>query len=133
LACAAARGRSGSGSSPSPTQRASAPAAPSAAAADAPAAFVEVGNPSMGALTARKWRLDNGLEVVLVPDPQATNISYTTWFRVGSRNEDERGGETGLAHLFEHLMFTQTKSMAADEFDRAIEAAGGSSNAMTYY
>ena len=30
-------------------------------------------------------------------------------------------------------MFTQTKSMAADEFDRAIEAAGGNANAMTYY
>src|SRR6185503_10120612 len=36
-------------------------------------------------------------------------------------------------HLFEHLMFTQTKTMAADEFDRAIEAAGGNANAMTYY
>ena len=105
------------------------------AAADAPppASLVEVASASLGALTARKWRLENGLEVVLVPDPQATNVSYTTWFRVGSRNEDEGGGETGLAHLFEHLMFTQTKSMAADELDRAIEAAGGSSNAMTYY
>jgi zinc protease len=98
-----------------------------------PASLVEVASASLGALTARKWRLENGLEVVLVPDPQATNVSYTTWFRVGSRNEDERGGATGLAHLFEHLMFTQTKSMAADEFDRVIEAAGGSSNAMTYY
>jgi zinc protease len=96
-------------------------------------AVVEVASASLGALTARKWRLANGLEVVLLPDPQATSISYTTWFRVGSRNEDERAGSTGLAHLFEHLMFTQTKSMAADEFDRAIEAAGGSANAMTYY
>ena len=97
------------------------------------AAFVEVASASLGALTARKWRLPNGLEVVLLPDPQATSVSYTTWFRVGSRNEDERAGETGLAHLFEHLMFTQTKNMPADQFDRAIEAAGGNSNAMTFY
>ena len=53
------------------------------------AALVEVASASLGALTARKWRLGNGLEVVLLPDPQATSVSYTTWFRVGSRNEDE--------------------------------------------
>jgi zinc protease len=100
---------------------------------DAPAAFTEVATASLGALTARKWRLGNGLEVVLMPDPHATSVSYTTWYRVGSRNEDERAGETGLAHLFEHLMFTQTKNTPADEFDRAIEAAGGNANAMTYY
>jgi zinc protease len=128
LACAASRGRSGAGT-PAPRS----PAAAGAPASGPPAAVTEVASASLGALTARKWRLDNGLEVVLLPDPHATNVSYTTWFRVGSRNEDERSGETGLAHLFEHLMFTQTKSMPADEFDRAIEAAGGNANAMTFY
>ncbi|HXU01847.1 MAG TPA: pitrilysin family protein [Polyangia bacterium] len=130
FACAASRGRSGPGASPT---RAPASRAGDAAAGTAAAELVEVASASLGALTARKWRLGNGLEVVLLPDPQATNVSYTTWFRVGSRNENERAGETGLAHLFEHLMFTQTKTMAADEFDRAIEAAGGNANAMTYY
>ena len=71
--------------------------------------------------------------MILLPDPQATSVSYTTWFRVGSRNEDPAAGETGLAHLFEHLMFTQTKNAPADEFDRTMEMAGGSANAMTYY
>lgn len=94
---------------------------------------VEVDHASLGKLTATKWRLDNGLEIILLPDPVATSISYTTWFRVGSRNESERAGETGLAHLFEHLMFTQTKTTADAEFDRAMEAAGGNANAMTYY
>ena len=60
-------------------------------------------------------------------------VSYTTWFRVGSRNENEAAGETGLAHLFEHLMFTQTKTAADSDFDHAMEAVGGSTNAMTYY
>ena len=84
-------------------------------------------------LTAVKWRLANGLEIVLAPDPQATTVSYQTWFRVGSRNENEVAGETGLAHLFEHLMFTQTKTMPAGGFDREMEAAGASANAMTSY
>lgn len=93
----------------------------------------EVARAALGALTATKWRLENGLEILLVPDPAATSISYTTWFRVGSRNEDEAKGETGLAHLFEHLMFTQTKTTPADAFDRAMEEAGGSANAMTSF
>ena len=88
---------------------------------------------ALGALSATKWRLANGLEVILLPDPAATSISYMTWFRVGSRHEDEAAGQTGLAHLFEHLMFTQTKNQKAGAFDETIEAGGGSANAMTYY
>lgn len=93
----------------------------------------EVAEATLGTLTATKWRLPNGLQVILMPDDTATSVSYMTWFRVGSRSEDESAGETGLAHLFEHLMFTQTKSREAGAFDSTIEAAGGNSNAMTYY
>ncbi|HVT09968.1 MAG TPA: pitrilysin family protein, partial [Polyangia bacterium] len=93
----------------------------------------EIARAPLGTLSVSKWRLDNGLEVVLLPDPQATAVSYTTWFRVGSRNEDAAAGETGLAHLFEHLMFTQTKKAPPNAFDTQMEAVGGSSNAMTYY
>jgi zinc protease len=93
----------------------------------------EIARAPLGTLTVTKWRLDNGLEVVLLPDPRATSVSYMTWFRVGSRNENEAAGETGLAHLFEHLMFTQTKNAAANAFDNKMDAIGGSSNAMTYY
>ncbi|MES1209231.1 MAG: pitrilysin family protein, partial [Pseudomonadota bacterium] len=93
----------------------------------------EIARAPLGTLSVSKWRLDNGLEVVLLPDPQATAVSYTTWFRVGSRNEDAAAGETGLAHLFEHLMFMQTKNAPPNAFDTEMEAVGGSSNAMTYY
>src|SRR6185369_3004461 len=105
-------------------------APPAAAAANG---VVEVARASLGALSASKHRLPNGLTVVLMPDPSATSVSYMTWFRVGSRNEDEAAGQTGLAHLFEHLMFTQTKDRPEGEFHRAIEAVGGNANAMTYY
>src|SRR6185436_13879044 len=67
------------------------------------------------------------------PDPSATAVAYMTWFRVGSRHENEAAGETGLAHLFEHLMFTQTKGSADGAFDKAMEEVGGGANAMTYY
>ena len=93
----------------------------------------EVARGRLGPLSASKWRLGNGLTAVIMPDPSATSISYTTWFRVGSRDEDEPAGQTGLAHLFEHLMFTQTKGQPVGAFDRAIEALGGNANAMTYY
>jgi zinc protease len=93
-----------------------------------------VSESALGPLTVRKWRLGNGLEVILLPDGAATSVAFMTWFRVGSRHEDAAAGETGLAHLFEHLMFTQTTSAKAPgEFDRNMEEAGANTNAMTYY
>jgi zinc protease len=133
FACAAAAGRGGAPGQLGAGAGARAAAGSAAAAANAGPAPVEVARATFGRLTAVKWRLGNGLEIVLAPDPQATTISYQTWFRVGSRDENEAGGETGLAHLFEHLMFTQTKTMPAGGFDRAMEAAGASANAMTSY
>jgi zinc protease len=135
FACAATKGGSGGPSGPRKGRAAAAAtggatAAGSAAAAGPP---TEVARAPLGPLSASKWTLSNGLTVLLLPDPSATSISYMTWYRVGSRDEDEAAGETGLAHLFEHLMFTQTASHEDGEFDRAIESAGGNANAMTYY
>lgn len=77
-----------------------------------------------------RYALGNGLDVLLLKDDRAPIISYQTWFKVGSR--DERPGKTGLAHLFEHLMFNQTKNLPAGRFDRLLEAAGGETNAATW-
>jgi zinc protease len=137
IACAAAKG------SAAPSSAAAVrPAAHAAAAKDAARARAEeapavpptlIARATLGALSASKWRLPSGLELVLLPDPTATSVCYMTWYRVGSRNEDEAAGETGLAHLFEHLMFTQTANEPEGEFDRTIEQVGGNANAMTYY
>jgi zinc protease len=81
-------------------------------------------------LRMRRHQLRNGLRVLVIADPSAPVISYQTWFRVGSRHE--RPGKTGLAHLFEHLMFNETENLAAGQFDRQIEAAGGETNASTW-
>jgi zinc protease len=84
-----------------------------------------------GSMRLSRWRLGNGLEVVLGPDPLAHAACYMTWYRVGSRDENAGAGETGLAHLFEHLMFTQTKSQSEGEFDQRMDAIGAEINAMT--
>ncbi len=75
-------------------------------------------------------RLGNGLRVLLLPDDSAKVVSYFTWFRVGSRHE--KPGKTGLAHLFEHLMFNETEGLKAGEFDRKLEENGAESNAATW-
>jgi zinc protease len=81
-------------------------------------------------LRIQRFRLNNGLGLLLLEDRSAPVVSYHTWFRVGSRHERE--GKTGLAHLFEHLMFNETKNLPAGEFDRRLEEAGAESNASTW-
>ena len=77
-----------------------------------------------------RFALANGLKILLLRDASAPVASYHTWFGVGSRHEQP--GKTGLAHLFEHLMFNETKNLPAGEFDRTLEAAGGEVNAATW-
>ncbi len=88
------------------------------------------GVPFGAALEVERWRLPNGLTVLLLPDRSAPVISYHTWYRVGSRYEEE--GKTGLAHFFEHMMFNETERLAWGEFDRRMEEAGGETNAATW-
>ncbi|QQR90668.1 MAG: insulinase family protein [Myxococcales bacterium] len=78
----------------------------------------------------KQYRLKNGLDLILLSDHSAPVLSYQTWFRVGSRHEKK--GKTGLAHLFEHLMFNETKHLPAGQFDRILESAGGETNAATW-
>jgi zinc protease len=79
---------------------------------------------------ARRYKLDNGLKVITAIDRRAPIVALQTWFRVGSRHE--RPGATGMAHLFEHLMFGQTTQLPPGEFDRLVERTGGESNAATW-
>ena len=81
-------------------------------------------------LELERYRLDNGLTVLLAIDRQAPVLSYETWFRVGSRHETK--GKGGLAHLLEHLMFNETKNLPYGAFDRRLEEVGAESNAATF-
>ncbi|HET9625453.1 MAG TPA: pitrilysin family protein [Kofleriaceae bacterium] len=81
-------------------------------------------------VTARRHRLANGLGLLTAIDRSAPIVALQTWYRVGSRHE--RPGATGMAHLFEHLMFGQTERLAPGDFDRLVEGTGGESNAATW-
>src|SRR5919204_2059375 len=73
--------------------------------------------------------LPNGLQIRLLPDRGLPIATLYSFFRVGSRNE--RPGITGISHLFEHMMFNGSKKYGPKEFDRRLEASGGTSNAYT--
>lgn len=75
--------------------------------------------------------LDNGMEVVVIPDHRAPIVTHMVWYKIGSA--DEPPGKSGIAHFFEHLMFKATTNHAAGEFDRAVSDIGGSNNAFTSY
>jgi len=83
--------------------------------------------PGADAIASRT--LTNGLKIVVWPDHDIPSANYYTFYKVGSRNE--RPGITGLAHFFEHMMFNGTTRREPGEFDREMEAAGGSNNAST--
>ena len=83
-----------------------------------------------GAAPVLRYRLGNGLTLLFLEDTSAPVVSYFTWYSVGSRHE--RPGKTGLAHLFEHLMFNETETFKAGEFDRLLEENGAESNAATW-
>lgn len=84
---------------------------------------------TQGSLHVSRMVLKNGLTVLALEDHSVPSVAYRTVFKVGSRNEHP--GITGLSHLFEHMMFNGSKKFAPKQFDRLIEAGGGSSNAST--
>jgi zinc protease len=81
-------------------------------------------------LELSRFELENGLRLAVVEDPSSPTVAVQVWYQVGSR--DEKKGKTGLAHLFEHMMFKRTKNLPEGEFDRLLETAGAEgSNAYT--
>lgn len=75
----------------------------------------------------QKEILDNGLTVIIEQDKSTTLAAVNVLYRVGSRNEDP--SKTGVAHLFEHLMFEGSTN--APDFDSPLQMAGGENNAFT--
>jgi zinc protease len=78
--------------------------------------------PFFGSRHLDRFDFENGLRLFVSPNKLAPVFSYQTWFNVGSR--DEKPGKSGLAHLFEHMMFKGTKTRPQGIFDRAMESAG---------
>lgn len=77
------------------------------------------------------FTLDNGLEVVVIPDHRAPVVTHMVWYKAGSAEDPP--GRSGIAHFLEHLMFKGTKNHPAGEFSRRVAAIGGRENAATSY
>ena len=70
------------------------------------------------------WSLHNGTNCVLAPMPDAPLTCLDFWCRAGS--SFEQPGEEGIAHFLEHMIFKGSHTLKAGEFDKKIEALGGS-------
>lgn len=80
-------------------------------------------------LAYEKYKLNNGLEVILYKDNSLPSIAVNIWYRVGSANEV--AGKTGFAHLFEHMMFQGSENIPKEGHFRFIQEAGGNLNGST--
>ena len=80
------------------------------------------------ALRTRTTVLDNGLVVLTLEDPTTPVVSFQMWVKVGSKDEARF---TGLAHLFEHMMFKGSTHVGPEEHARLVQARGGVLNAYT--
>lgn len=95
------------------------------------AAILTLAAPARGAGSglgpAETITLGNGLRLVLAPDSLARSVDVAVWYDAGARHD--KPGKTGVAHLFEHLMFRGSSEFGPDEHGRLVRAEGGSSGA----
>ncbi len=85
----------------------------------------------MISIACEEHTLENGLRIVLSPEPSVPVVAVNLWYDVGSRNEGP--GQTGLAHLFEHMMFQGSRHVAENQHFELLEGVGGSANASTWF
>ncbi|MFP3949390.1 MAG: M16 family metallopeptidase, partial [Longimicrobiales bacterium] len=76
-----------------------------------------------------EYRLENGLRVLLFPDPSQPTITVNVTYMVGSRHEGY--GETGMAHLLEHLLFQGTPDHP--DIDQELADRGARANGTTWF
>ncbi|PTW62304.1 zinc protease [Breoghania corrubedonensis] len=101
---------------------------PSLAETAKPSAASDFADVKIGA-DVSTFTLDNGLQVVVIPDHRAPVVTQMIWYKVGAA--DESPGKSGIAHFLEHLMFKGTKTHPQGEFSAVVSELGGSENAFT--
>lgn len=92
----------------------------------APLGRLEGGGPELSV-----HRLDNGLDILVIPDRRVPVVTHMLWYRNGSA--DDPLGQSGIAHFLEHLMFKGTDRYPAGEFSKVVSALGGQENAFTSF
>ena len=84
-----------------------------------------------GLIPYETFVLENGLTLIVHEDPKAPIAAVNIWYHVGSRNE--RPGQTGYAHLFEHLMF-QGSQNSGGEYLNLVDSVGATDlNGTTWF
>ncbi|MEZ5331529.1 MAG: pitrilysin family protein [Thermoanaerobaculia bacterium] len=78
-----------------------------------------------------RHRLDNGLRIVAQRDESLPLVAVNLWYHVGSKNE--RPGRTGLAHLFEHMLFQGSLHVGTNDHFGYLQQVGGVANGSTWY
>src|SRR5262245_41760903 len=81
------------------------------------------------ALSIQRRKLQNGLRIVLNPDPSSPTVGVSVTYDVGSRHETP--GHSGFAHLFEHMLFQGSRHVKKGEHFTLISERGGSLNGTT--
>jgi zinc protease len=76
-----------------------------------------------------EYQLNNGMKVIVREDHRAPTVAHMVWYNAGSL--DEVNGQTGVAHVLEHMMFKGTHQVPAGAFSRQVAALGGRENAFT--
>ncbi len=76
-----------------------------------------------------KYKLKNGLEVILHSDNSDPIVAVAIFYHVGSNREEK--GRTGFAHLFEHILFQESQHVGQDQFFKKIQGVGGTLNGFT--
>ncbi len=92
-------------------------------------AFLTLSAAHAQSISYEKYKLDNGMTVILRPDKSLPVAAVNIWYRVGAKDEPPR--RSGFAHLFEHLMFMGTERVPGNDFDIIMETGGGNNNAST--
>jgi len=91
--------------------------------------FLGLAAPASAAPPLQMANFANGAKLIVQEDHAAPVAMVQVWLKVGGR--DEVPGKTGLAHVFEHMMFKGSKKLAAGEYSKRIAAMGGNDNAFT--
>ena len=86
------------------------------------------GAPAQGP-AVHESKLNNGMDIVVIPDHRAPVVTHMVWYRNGSA--DDPRGKSGIAHFLEHLMFKGTKKNPQGKFSEMIADFGGQENAFT--
>jgi zinc protease len=90
-----------------------------------------LGSGVQGSSNVANFRLDNGMEIVVIPDNRTPVVTHMIWYKNGAA--DDPRGKSGIAHFLEHLMFKGTKNHPQGEFSNLVSDLGGQENAFTSY